>query len=437
MRARLSRLTAVVLSAGLALASLPSQVLAQRVLAARGAPVRAVAVPGAPSLSGVAVGTLNPSSSLVSPHGAPNLPPTAVPTLTGAVSLSAPAPAAGPAAEGEELAAAATPGQTQSPAEADPDAIGPAADLRSHETLRDLQARFVEGRTPEGWQAVSSTLDRLFDRSAQARDGSATPAAFGLAAAAGRGLLPHQDRERRLLPPAAQRLALPSAAARYRLGEKYHSLLSLAYTLALSFFALHRVVTDDARRAFYRQIAVASHHQHAWTLRELIDLGMLNDFISIPTAMALSYLMFVCIQAANRSESVWNKWATMAVHALGLTALCFLLFAYKPGHGLDFMNIIAYGLGGLTAAILNSVLWYPPYLRAGSLKGTSGKEVLKIFSTAMLAMVTLFMTLVVLNSCLPIHLWVQCCLLAGLLALPVAMILRELWRGPTSVATKQ
>ena len=144
-----------------------------------------------------------------------------------------------------------------------------------------------------------------------------------------------------------------------------HAAASISYAVGISGFSVYRLVTREARRGFYHQLAVASrHHHHSWTSWELFDLGGLDDTLSVPTAMALGYLLFAglsilpgregeALRASPRAKAVAH-----AISALLVAGYCEITYTVKPS-GVDVMNLLSYGGGGIAAALLGFLFWWP------------------------------------------------------------------------------
>jgi hypothetical protein len=148
-----------------------------------------------------------------------------------------------------------------------------------------------------------------------------------------------------------------------RIPETLHAAASFSYAVGMPLLAVYRLVTREARRSFYHQIAVASHHHHIWTFWEKFNLGGFDDALTIPTAMALGYLTFlafstICAKNPAFHASPRTKIAAHAITALVATAILELGYALTPS-GVDVMNVLAYGVSGIAAALLSFLFWWP------------------------------------------------------------------------------
>ena len=125
-------------------------------------------------------------------------------------------------------------------------------------------------------------------------------------------------------------------------------------------------MTADQRAAHYHAVAVQSHHQHVWTWWELVDLGWLNDFITIPAAVAMCYLGYLAYTALSRDEVTRSAARReKAWLVAGISGLLFLSMSSEEvnqlGNGatLDPVDLLAY----LTSALLTigaaRLLWWP------------------------------------------------------------------------------
>ncbi len=147
-----------------------------------------------------------------------------------------------------------------------------------------------------------------------------------------------------------------------------HAWSSVAYAGSLSLFAMYRHATALSRYGHYREIAIAvKQHHHVWTFWEKFDLGGLNDFLTIPTAMAMAYMSCLVYASIAKDENTQQprpkKSHSMAFAAAFLTFSAELLFGItnqKTGmFRIDVMNILSYCLGGVCAMLAGYLLWWP------------------------------------------------------------------------------
>lgn len=142
-------------------------------------------------------------------------------------------------------------------------------------------------------------------------------------------------------------------------------LASFAFAAGLPMLAEFRLSTQDARYEFYRQIALADHHQHVWTRWELLDLGAVNDLLTIPSACALGYLILlarnVLIDHDIYSAPPRVQAVSLAITALLFTVVAELVFGLNISrpYGIDYMNMIVFGIGGVLSALMGFGFWWP------------------------------------------------------------------------------
>ncbi len=232
---------------------------------------------------------------------------------------------------------------------------------QKREVLRTELAREVARLKEEDVREQELTLDRLFvNRHATGADALPTerpadsPRAFRQTAQ----------------PPALQ--AVPTGAAvnppdssrnvrgRWSRLEPLHRVASVAASLSMIAYGMHRLMMGPVRSAFYSEIL----KHRPLTPHELFDRGSFDDFITVPVAAAMVYLLGLSLRSIGLSGSTINVGRQSLRDSYRHVVMWFMpalsiWYEISQGPRFDFMDVIMYLAGAALVAPVQYLLWWP------------------------------------------------------------------------------
>ncbi len=323
MRHVFRKAAAALIASALVLAAPGARAYAQAIRgAAQGA---SAAVPLVPPLGSPAVG-LNASVG-PAPLGTSAADQFRLPTLPALSALEA-------AVSAQPLQHAAVPATPRHGTRAVPSGESP----QKQEVLRTELAQEVARLKEEDLLEKERTLDRLF----AARQTTSGTAALPAHAA--------------VRPPDPGR----SVRGRWSRLEPLHRVASATAALSLIGYGMHRLMMDPVRSAFYSTIL----KQRPLIPYELFDRGSFNDFLTVPVAAAIVYLLGLSLRSIGLSLSTVSIGRQSLRDGYRHVVMWFMpalsiWYEISQGPGFDFMDVIMYLAGAALVAPVQYLLWWP------------------------------------------------------------------------------